>query len=146
VNAVVREAALAVVPEPDLELALDPGAAELVTDPDRLRAALVNLLQNAREAAADAPSAGAPGVRVSTRVSNSRFVIEVADRGAGIRPEHHPHLFDPYFTTKRSGTGLGLAIAKNVVDALRGTIALEPREGGGTLVSIELPREPPEAR
>jgi signal transduction histidine kinase len=50
-----------------------------------------------------------------------------------------PHVFEPFFTTRRTGTGLGLATARKVVKALGGTIRLENREGEGTRVEIELP-------
>jgi signal transduction histidine kinase len=73
-------------------------------------------------------------------------VLVVADRGPGIAPDQLAQVFEPYFTTKRSGTGLGLAIAKNVVDALHGTIEARPREGGGAEIVIELPLGPPGSR
>ncbi len=144
VNALVREAALAVLPDADVSFDLDQADPQLETDPDRLRGALVNVLQNARDAMAERPQAGAPGVCVSTRCREGRVVVGVADRGPGIRPEHQPHLFEPYFTTNRSGTGLGLAIAKNVIDALRGSIAARARDGGGTEMAIELPQDAPQ--
>ncbi len=142
VNALVREAALAVLPAEHLAFDLEPGGLEIDTDADRLRAALVNVLQNAREAAAATPGARL-AVEVRTRAGNGRVWIAIGDRGPGIPPEHLAEVFEPYFTTKRTGTGLGLAIAKNVVDALHGTIRAQPREGGGTEVAIELPRDAP---
>jgi signal transduction histidine kinase len=54
-----------------------------------------------------------------------------------------PHLFEPYFTTKRTGTGLGLAITRKNIEALGGVVRLESRPGEGTRVEIELPAEPP---
>jgi signal transduction histidine kinase len=66
--------------------------------------------------------------------------ILVRDRGPGIAPEHLPHIFDPYFTTRRTGTGIGLAIARNIVEGLGGTIAADSRPGDGTEMRIELPR------
>jgi signal transduction histidine kinase len=57
-----------------------------------------------------------------------------------------PHVFEPYFTTKRTGTGLGLAIARKVVEALGGTIRMESQEGEGTRVEIELPEAMPAPR
>ena len=48
-------------------------------------------------------------------------------------------MFDPYFTTKRTGSGLGLAIAKNIIEGMGGSIALDSRPGGGTEIRIDLP-------
>jgi two-component system sensor histidine kinase HydH len=47
--------------------------------------------------------------------------------------------FDPFFTRKSAGTGIGLSISKRFAEAVKGSIALESREGGGTLVRISLP-------
>jgi two-component system sensor histidine kinase HydH len=63
----------------------------------------------------------------------------VADRGRGIPERDLASVFEPYFTTRRTGTGLGLAIAKNIVEALGGTIAVTSRLGEGTEVRIEVP-------
>jgi two-component system, NtrC family, sensor histidine kinase HydH len=79
------------------------------------------------------------------RLGDGRAVIEVQDRGVGIDPADLPHVFEPYFTTKRTGTGLGLAIAKNIVDALGGTLTAVPAEPVGARLRIELPPLPPAA-
>ena len=57
----------------------------------------------------------------------------------GVKPEDMPRVFDPYFTTKRTGSGLGLAIAKNIIEGMGGSIALESRPGEGTDIHIDLP-------
>ena len=69
------------------------------------------------------------------------MLLWVPDRGDGIAAADLPHVFEPYFTTKRTGTGLGLAITRKTIEALGGTIRLESREGAGTRVEIELPAE-----
>jgi len=63
----------------------------------------------------------------------------ISDRGIGIAIADLPHVFDPYFTTRRTGTGLGLAIAKNIVEALGGAISVRSRPPEGTEVRIDLP-------
>src|SRR6185436_8777476 len=132
----------------NVRLDLDPDIPPFVTDAERLRTVLVNLLVNARHAvqavAADRAGGGVsvldePAVVLRTEQHDSRVVISVADRGGGISAEDLPHVFDPYYTTRRSGTGLGLPIAKNIVEGLGGTIAVTSRPHEGTTVRIELP-------
>jgi signal transduction histidine kinase len=122
---------------------LDRSLPSVVTDAERLRLVLINLLTNARHAvgARDAGAATDPdGIALTTeRCGPSRVAIEVHDRGSGISAENLSRIFDPYFTTRPTGTGLGLAISRNVVEGLRGTIAVDSRVGEGTTVRIELP-------
>lgn len=126
-------------------------AAPVETDAERLRAALTNVLVNAREAvlAARREDGGAPLPDVDLRVERAgadRYAIEVEDRGVGLPEEDVARVFEPYFTTKRAGSGLGLAIARNVVESLGGTIALRSRPGAGTVVRIEIPARPGRGR
>ncbi|HEY3121766.1 MAG TPA: ATP-binding protein [Vicinamibacteria bacterium] len=143
-NAVCANAAAAAVtgePEPRIALALDPTLPAVVTDGERLRNVLVNILTNARQAVAARPEGTAEGkpVELRTARSDGRVAIVVVDRGVGIEPQDLAHVFDPYFTTRRTGTGLGLAIAKNIVEALGGAIAVRSKPQEGTEVRIELP-------
>ena len=130
----------------DVPIALDPAvaAAPAVIDAERLRAVLVNLLSNAQQAVR--ATGASPPPPVAIRISSARagwWTIEVVDRGQGISPEHLGRVFEPFFTTRRTGSGLGLAIARNVIEGLGGTIALESRPGAGTRVRVELPAAPP---
>jgi signal transduction histidine kinase len=140
---------------PSIALDLDPSDPLVVTDAERLRTALVNLLTNARHAVQGAARAAADGagvavaagplIRLATRASGDRVTITIDDRGAGIAPEDMPHIFDPSFTTRRTGTGLGLPITKNIVDGLGGAIAVSSAPGRGTEMRLELPRRPAES-
>jgi signal transduction histidine kinase len=130
---------------------LDPAMPPIVTDAERLRTALVNILTNARLAVGSrvrtAPDTGSRAVatleeapvRIRTRRTGATVTISVQDRGEGISPEDLAHIFDPYFTTRRAGTGLGLPIAKNIVEGLGGTVAVFSERGSGTEIRIELP-------
>ncbi len=136
----------------DVRLDLAPGLATIVTDAERLRTALVNVVTNARQAVAARERASAsggvavldePGVVIRTVQEGSGVVIVVTDRGAGIGPQDLAHIFDPYYTTRRAGTGLGLPITKNIIDGLGGTITVTSHADGGTQVRIALPRAAP---
>jgi signal transduction histidine kinase len=120
---------------------LAPDLGPIVTDAERLRGVLANLVENARQAVhAAARGAGVDAIEIGARrVASCRLLLWVEDRGAGVAPEDLPHVFEPFFTTRKTGTGLGLAIARKVVEALGGTIRLESRAGEGTRVEIELP-------
>jgi signal transduction histidine kinase len=150
VNALCRESAaasLAAGPGAPVHLDLEPGMPALATDHERLRIALVNILVNARHAVNGNGHAGTqdpsqPLVTLRTRWHDGRLTIVVADRGVGIDPAHLPHVFDPYFTTRRAGTGLGLAITKNIVEGLGGTIGVRSSRGAGTEITIDLPATP----
>ncbi len=151
-------------------LSLDRAVPPIVTDAERLRLVLVNVLTNARCAAAAGPAKTSvnsqlptpnsqkqsprrdlswesnvvelgvdAAISLTTVLDGTRVVVLVRDRGPGIAPEDLPKIFDPYFTTRRTGTGLGLAISRNIVEGLRGTIAVDSRPGEGTTVRIVLP-------
>jgi signal transduction histidine kinase len=146
VNALCEDAARAAgaeAPSVMVQLDLDRTLTPIVTDGERLRLALVNILTNARHAVlaqADRAGRGQSGIRVvTTRTSGGRIVIDVRDQGIGIAPDDLGRVFDPYFTTRRTGTGLGLAISRNIIEGLGGTITVSSRAGSGTDVRIELP-------
>jgi len=127
-------------------LDLDGSLPHIVTDPERLRAALINILTNARHAvqAAHVTDNGA-AVTVRTRSNgNGHVIVSIQDRGIGIAPEDMARIFDPYFTTRRAGTGLGLPISKNIIEGMGGSLAVESEHGIGTEIRIELPLTPPE--
>jgi signal transduction histidine kinase len=137
---------------PPVALDLDPSIPPIVTDAERVRTALVNILTNARLAVIPMPQARAagagaaavvalpePAVRLRTRLEGSHVTISVSDRGEGISPQDMTHIFDPYFTTRRAGTGLGLPIAKNIIEGLGGTVAVFSQRNVGTEIRIELP-------
>jgi signal transduction histidine kinase len=134
-NRVVIEAAAVAEGEPGLlrlERRLDPAAGMVAGNADEMRGALLNLMKNAAEAKQGAT------LEVITRRDGERAIVEIADDGPGIPPEASERVFQAFYTTKAGGTGLGLAIAKSAVEAAGGTIALSPREGGGTVARIEL--------
>jgi nitrogen-specific signal transduction histidine kinase len=104
-----------------------------------------NLLGNANDAS---PFGSTVEVRITNlaKTENSRdwFRLEIIDQGAGISPEHLPHVFRPYFTTKdrgsgRRGFGLGLAICRKIVVLHGGNLSISSEENKGTIVTVDLP-------
>jgi signal transduction histidine kinase len=136
------------------ELRFDPAAEAVVTDAERLRQALINVQTNARQAVASVAGAAvgagvpidgaspSPGVVLTTAaVGQGRVRITVRDIGPGLDTATLARIFDPFFTTRPSGTGIGLAITRNVIEGLGGTIHARSREGAGTEIAIDLPRD-----
>jgi signal transduction histidine kinase len=144
-GALCRESAAAAQASPGAAISLDiaPGLPVVMTDGERLRIALVNLLVNARHAVAAAAAAdpAAPLVVLRATVDGDRLTITITDKGTGVAADDLARVFDPYFTTKRGGTGLGLPISKNIVEGLGGTISVSSVAGQGTAIRIELPAE-----
>jgi two-component system NtrC family sensor kinase len=108
---------------------------------ERLVQVFVNLLTNACQAA---PVGGGGQVTVTTAHEagpKRRVVIVIEDNGAGIAPEHMPHVFLPFFTTRgeKNGTGLGLSIVKSIVESHDGEIGVESQLGRGTKFIVMLP-------
>ncbi|MGC9403657.1 HAMP domain-containing histidine kinase [Vibrio genomosp. F10 str. 9ZC157] len=68
-------------------------------------------------------------------------VIQVADEGCGISPEHLKRIFDPFYTTKRDGTGLGLSVSQSIVSQSGGQIKVESALGKGSVFSVYLPKK-----
>ena len=116
---------------------------ELVTDSERLRTVLVNLLTNADHAISGRPSASV--TLITEKTGDRRVAVTIRDTGNGIAEDDLPRIFDPYFTTRRAGTGLGLAIAKNIVEGLGGSISVATRPGAGTDFRIDIGDAPARA-
>lgn len=128
-------------------LELDATLPCVSTDGERLRTALVNILTNARQAVGDERDTQEAGVDVVIRtgLDAQGTHVTILDHGRGIAPEVLAHIFDPYFTTRRTGTGLGLPIAKNIIEGLGGRITVTSARGRGTELRITLPSTPAES-
>ncbi len=106
----------------------------IVGDGDQLDQLLINLVRNGVDAAVETGG----GVEVSWRKLASQVEITVADEGLGVADTHN--LFVPFFTTKPNGSGIGLVLSRQICEAHRGTLTLEPRpDGRGALARLLLP-------
>src|ERR1700758_5071215 len=119
-----------------VEIALhkNPSLPEVEHDSDQIHQVMLNLLLNALQAI---DVNGKIGVIVELRGANA--VIEVADNGRGISPDHLSNIFRPFFTTKGDGTGLGLSLARRIIEDHQGRIDVTSAVGKGTTFAVVLP-------
>jgi len=108
-------------------------------DGQRLRQVFTNVMQNALEAT-ERQRSGRVEVRLHQR--ETAGVVEIADNGVGIQPEHREKIFLPFYTTKPTGTGLGMAIVKKIMDLHGGEIEIDSAPGQGTTIRLIIPRSP----
>ena len=118
------------------ELAHDLPA--VMADPEAIKRAVANLVDNAAEAMQDAIL---KEITISTSLVASRDAVELAvsDTGHGVSRDVKERLFLPYFSTKQRGTGLGLAIVSRIVEDHLGSIRVEENKPVGSRFVIELP-------
>jgi CheY-like chemotaxis protein/two-component sensor histidine kinase len=142
----IRDAIETVRPAADakgirLETIVEPCAAPISGDPERIRQILWNLLSNAVK------FTGRDG-RVEVRLErvSSHIAVTVTDTGAGIAPEFLPHVFERFRqadgapSRKSSGLGLGLAIVRHIVELHGGTVVAQSEGSGrGATFTVRLP-------
>jgi PAS domain S-box-containing protein len=113
--------------------------------PDQLKQVFMNLILNAEEAMPDGGT-----LSISTRLSKgtdtdflagSYVLAQVRDSGTGVPEEHLPHIFEPFYSTKREarGTGLGLWVSLGIVQNFGGQLSVRSRVGRGTTFTVALP-------
>ena len=108
----------------------------VMADPEAMKQALGNLVDNAVEAM---QGSLLREMRISTALLESGMVeLTVSDTGTGLTDEMRERLFLPYFSTKQRGTGLGLAIAAKVIQEHGGSIRAEKHEPAGAKFIVEL--------
>ena len=117
---------------------LDESLPMALADPQAIKRALANLIDNAVEAMQDSMLRE---IYISTALVDSKDAVEivVADTGHGVTHEVKERLFLPYFSTKKRGTGLGLAIVRRIIEDHRGSIRVEENQPVGTRFVVELP-------
>ncbi len=115
---------------------LETGLPLVMADPEALKRALTNLIDNAAEAM---QLSLLRELTITTMLlENNTVELSVADTGSGLTDEMRERLFLPYFSTKQRGTGLGLAIASKIIQEHQGTIRAEQNEPVGSRFIIEL--------
>jgi hypothetical protein len=115
---------------------MSPGLPLVMADPEALKRALGNLIDNAAEAMQQSLFRE---LRISTDLlENGMVELTIADTGTGLTDEMRERLFLPYFSTKQRGTGLGLAIAAKIIQEHQGNIRAEKNEPAGAKFIVEL--------
>ena len=126
-----------------LELDLDAALPTTEADPLRLQQVFINLVNNSRQAIEASPGRGrlAIGTRlVDTGNGSPNIQVRFSDNGPGIPAEVMPHIFEPFYTTKRgNGMGLGLPICQQIVEKHGGRIWAEEALPSGAAFVLELP-------
>ena len=105
-------------------------------DPDLLRQAVNNIIDNAVQAMRDG---GELSIRATVNRGQQRVVLEFVDDGPGMNVETLERARSPFFTTRAAGTGLGLAIVDRVIATHGGAMEIGSAPDLGTTVTIELP-------
>ena len=106
-------------------------APQMNIDP-ALRAALLNLLNNAADASAEK-------INIEADWNADYFTLKIHDHGNGLTPEATSRAGSAFFTTKEEGKGLGLLLANATVERMGGKVRLFNREGGGATTEVVLP-------
>lgn len=124
-----------------LERLPEAGLPPVLADADRLTQVMMNLVRNA---VTYTPEGGLVSIEAAGD-GPGHVVLAVADTGIGIAPEDLRRVFERLYRTDASrarstgGSGLGLSIAKDLVEAMGGTIAVESEVGAGSRFTVRLP-------
>ncbi|PYQ10786.1 MAG: hypothetical protein DMF80_23345 [Acidobacteria bacterium] len=119
----------------------DRGAPTVVSDADRLRQILENLVENAVKYT---PAGGRIDI-TSGPASAGGAELVVADDGPGISAEHLPRIFERFYRVDKArsremgGTGLGLSIVKHLAEGMGAVVTVESHPGRGTTFTVRLP-------
>ena len=133
----------------DVKLRIDHQLWRCRVDPWLLKAALLNLMLNGRDAM---PQGGSLELETRNVILHARCVdgrqtrsfvrVSVADTGCGIPAEVRERVFEPFFTTKEAGkgTGLGLSMVSEFVRQAGGHVGIDSTPGAGTTIALYLPQ------
>ncbi len=133
---------LPAMPHRRLVIELPVDLPKALGDPASLTTVLTELITNADKYTDD----NAAPVELTAGSDEQSVFFRVSDRGVGVRPEHVERAFDRFWQGESGnrrrypGTGLGLYLVRRIVERQNGWVSLRPREGGGTVAEVRLPR------
>jgi signal transduction histidine kinase len=121
----------------------------LTGSPQQLGQVLMNLINNAVESITGAPEfqeklketpTHSGKIFIDTFNQDKELVIKIKDSGPGISQKNLEHIFDPFFTRKKTmGMGVGLSICHGIIEDHKGYIVAENANDGGAIFTIRLP-------
>jgi signal transduction histidine kinase len=124
----------------DIEFRHDLLPLEVEHDSNQVNQVLLNLLLNSIQSIDHSGK-----ITVTVERHDGVAAIAISDTGRGIAPEHLPHIFRPFYTTKGNGTGLGLSLARRIVEEHGGRIEVSSTLGHGSTFIVFLPLRRPSA-
>ncbi len=130
----LRSAAESHVRDMEVRWQCDSHAGELLCNRDTLVGTVLNLVENAIQAAGREAR-----LKIHVYARGTTLRLCISDNGPGIDAVTMARLGEPFFTTKTTGTGLGLAVVKAVARAHQGELLLRSRPGRGTCAILVLP-------
>ncbi|MEK6672191.1 MAG: HAMP domain-containing sensor histidine kinase, partial [Nitrospirota bacterium] len=108
----------------------------MISDRDKVRQIILNLIQNSLDAMDKGGS-----LTITAEDKKNSTGLSVSDTGIGIDSDSTDKVFKPFYTTKAKGTGLGLAIVWRYISALGGKISVESEKDKGTTFRILIPKK-----
>jgi signal transduction histidine kinase len=125
-----------------VKIAIPAGLSSCFGDEDRIEQVFHNLLENAIRYTPENEK-----ILIAASLQGDRVLVEVADKGPGISPEHLTHIWERFYradqdrSRAKGGTGLGLAIVKEIVEKHGGEVSIESKMGIGTTFGFTIPME-----
>ena len=132
-----------------IDLNLSSDVPDMIASPQQLGHVFLNLINNAVEAMSGVSKSEAKwkerskvggDISIKTMLERDSIIIQVSDTGLGIAEEDLEHIFDPFYTRKKTmGTGVGLSICNGIIEDHNGTIEAKNAEDGGAVFTVTLP-------
>jgi two-component system NtrC family sensor kinase len=112
--------------------------ADVICDKDQIQQCFLAILDNAVEAM---PEGGTLTIKTTPDSDERKIKVQIQDTGSGISPEDLPHIFEPFYTTKKEGkgVGLGLSVCYGIIERHEGKIDVNSVIGEGSTFIVELP-------
>jgi C4-dicarboxylate-specific signal transduction histidine kinase len=124
-----------------IHLALAPSIPKVYVDSIQIEQVILNLMRNGFDAMDGPASTEKTLVIQTTAPDDTQVDVAISDTGTGLTSEALAHIFEPFFSTKRSGLGLGLSISRSIIEAHGGRLSVESSLGSGSTFRFSLATE-----